>query len=76
MEIGLRVKAEHPFSGETRHIVSAYFTFVALVRVFMYLLPSPPTVSPFARAHTHIHKYMHKYIHTHIYIYIYLYVDS
>jgi acyl-CoA hydrolase len=30
MEIGLRVVAEHPFSEERRHILSAYFTFVAL----------------------------------------------
>ena len=30
MEIGLRVSAETPFTGEERHILSAYFTFVAL----------------------------------------------
>lgn len=30
MEIGLRVKAENAFSGERHHILSAYFTFVAL----------------------------------------------
>lgn len=74
MEIGLRVKAEHPFSGETRHIVSAYFTFVALVRVFMYLLPSPPTVSPFARAHPHIHINIciNIYTHTHTHIHTYI----
>ncbi len=30
MEIGLRVVAEHPVSGQKRHILSAYFTFVAL----------------------------------------------
>ena len=30
MEIGLRVKAENAFSGELHHILSAYFTFVAL----------------------------------------------
>lgn len=30
MEIGLRVLAEHPHSREKRHIVSAYFTFVAI----------------------------------------------
>jgi acyl-CoA hydrolase len=30
MEIGLRVSAENSFSGEIKHILSAYFTFVAL----------------------------------------------
>lgn len=30
MEIGLRVSAENAFSGEIKHILSAYFTFVAL----------------------------------------------
>jgi acyl-CoA hydrolase len=30
MEIGTRVEAENPFTGEKRHIASAYLTFVAL----------------------------------------------
>ena len=30
MEIGLRVIGENGLSGERRHILSAYFTFVAL----------------------------------------------
>jgi acyl-CoA hydrolase len=30
MEIGVRVEAEHYVTGDVRHILSAYFTFVAL----------------------------------------------
>ena len=44
MEIGLKVSAESPFSGERRHILSAYFTFVGLDD---HGKPSPvPTVTP------------------------------
>lgn len=32
MEIGVHVSAEDSFSGDTRHVVSAYLTFVALGR--------------------------------------------
>ncbi|MEL7186224.1 MAG: acyl-CoA thioesterase [Pseudomonadota bacterium] len=30
MEIGVHVSAEHSYTGESRHVVSAYLTFVAL----------------------------------------------
>ncbi len=30
MEVGVRVEAEHPFTGETRHTNSAYLTMVAI----------------------------------------------
>ena len=30
MEIGIRVEAENSYTGNIRHVVSAYFTFVAL----------------------------------------------
>lgn len=30
MEVGVRVEAEHPITGDTRHTGSAYLTFVAL----------------------------------------------
>ena len=44
MEVGVRVEAEHPLTGERRHTSSAYFTFVALDEQGR---PSPvPTVVP------------------------------
>jgi len=44
MEIGLKVSTENSFSGERRHILSAYFTFVALDD---WGKPSPvPEVAP------------------------------
>ena len=30
MEVGVRVEAENPFTGETRHTSSAYLTMVAI----------------------------------------------
>jgi acyl-CoA hydrolase len=30
MEVGVRVEAENPFTGETRHTSTAYLTMVAL----------------------------------------------
>ena len=30
MEVGVRVESQNLFTGETRHTVSAYMTFVAL----------------------------------------------
>lgn len=41
MEIGVHVAAEDSFSGDSRHVVSAYLTFVALDRA-----GSPTTVPP------------------------------
>lgn len=41
MEIGVHVVAEDSFRGDTRHVVSAYFTFVALDKN-----GSPTTVPP------------------------------
>lgn len=38
MEIGTKVLAENPHTGERRHILSAYFTFVAIDQ---YRRPSP-----------------------------------
>lgn len=40
MEVGVRVEAENPFTGETRHTASAYLTFVAMGR------EGTPTVVP------------------------------
>lgn len=30
MEVGARLEAENPYTGESRHVARAYFTFVAL----------------------------------------------
>lgn len=43
MEIGLKVIAENPKTKEKRHIVSAYFTFVALDE-FQNPTPIPPII--------------------------------
>ncbi|MCE9624763.1 MAG: acyl-CoA thioesterase [Deltaproteobacteria bacterium] len=44
MEIGVRIEAENPFTGERRHTASAYLTFVALDDVGR---PAPvPPVNP------------------------------
>ncbi len=44
MEIGVHVAAENSFNGDTRHVVSAYLTFVALDGAGKPT--SVPTVSP------------------------------
>jgi len=41
MEIGVRVEAENPVSGDIRHIASAYLTFVAL-GADLHPTPVPP----------------------------------
>ena len=30
MEVGVKIKSENPFTGETKHTASAYLTFVSL----------------------------------------------
>lgn len=43
MEIGIKVIAEHYMTGATKHILSAYFTFVA-VDDYLQPVPVPPVI--------------------------------
>lgn len=50
MEIGVRVEAENPVTGEIRHIASAYLTFVALGKDYR------PTPVPLLKLDTEVEK--------------------
>lgn len=54
MEVGVRIEAEHPLTGEKRHTSSAYLTFVALDE---HGKPTPvPRVMPVTEKDTRRHE--------------------